>query len=262
MTTVKHKNIIDVDQTSFQNEVIQRSHQTPVVVDFWAPWCGPCRMLGPVLERLALEPNSNFILAKVNADHNPQLSMQYGVQGIPAVKAFVNGRVVDEFVGAQPEPRVRQFLQRLPAVTRPQPRPENRPHARSSDPSSRLALAKRLLRQGKGCEAQAQLQGFPAGGEAVSAQRLLPLAEFQCQVSRSVIGGSSEMDVMYQQAGDAVRRRDFGAAMYHLLAVLRRDPHFRSDQASKVMSGLFELLGESDPLTQAYRQQLAALAPS
>jgi putative thioredoxin len=113
--------IIEVNQANFQREVIQRSHQQAVVVDFWAPWCGPCRMLTPLLERLATEPNSKFILAKVNSDENPGLSMQYGVQGIPNVKAFRRGQVVDEFVGAQPEPMV--------PLQPPEPGPPIRPLA-------------------------------------------------------------------------------------------------------------------------------------
>ncbi|MCA9973986.1 MAG: thioredoxin, partial [Anaerolineales bacterium] len=102
--------IFNVDQGSFQQQVIAASHTAPVLVDFWAPWCGPCRMLTPVLERMAQAYGGRFRLAKLNTDENPQLSMQYGVRGIPNVKLFKNGRVVDEFVGAQPEPMVRQFL--------------------------------------------------------------------------------------------------------------------------------------------------------
>ena len=105
--------VTNVTTANFQNEVLARSSRQPVIVDFWAPWCGPCRMLGPVLERLAAEYGGRFHLAKLNSDLSPQLSMQYDVRGIPAVKAFVNGRVIDEFVGAQPEPMVRQFLDRV-----------------------------------------------------------------------------------------------------------------------------------------------------
>lgn len=102
--------ILDVDEKDFESKVIKMSDDLPVVVDFWAPWCGPCRMLGPVLEQLAVEGAGSWRLAKVNVDHNQALAQTYGVRGIPAVQAFRNGEVVDSFVGAQPEPMVRAFL--------------------------------------------------------------------------------------------------------------------------------------------------------
>src|SRR5215210_5409577 len=102
--------VIDVDKTNFDALVIEGSKKVPVLVDFWAPWCAPCRALGPILEKLAAEYGGRFTLAKINSDENPELSARFGVRGIPAVKAFAGGTVVDEFSGARPEREVRAFL--------------------------------------------------------------------------------------------------------------------------------------------------------
>src|SRR6476646_7105819 len=104
---------MDVTEATFPTDVLERSHEVPVVVDFWAEWCGPCRALTPVLEREVANRNDAVELAKIDVDANPALAAEYGVRGIPAVKAFRNGRVVNEFVGVQSAPGVSAFIDSL-----------------------------------------------------------------------------------------------------------------------------------------------------
>lgn len=252
--------VIDVDQSNFQSEVIARSRQTPVVVDFWAPWCGPCHMLGPILERLAREPNSNFVLAKLNTDQNQAVAMQYNIRGIPAVKAFRNGQVVDEFVGALPEPQVRQFLQRVTANGGTDGAGPSSIHSRPAqppppaDPKQRLEEARRLLRQGNGCDAERLLQNFPTGSDGAIARRLLALARFLCRPPQF---GDADLDSLGQNAASALRRRDYSAALYNLLALHNRGAASARPNTRAIMEGVFTFLGDADPLAQQYRSLLS-----
>lgn len=246
-------NVFEANQADFAESVIARSHKGLVLVDFWAPWCGPCRMLGPTLERLANESGSQFVLAKVNSDHNQQLSQQFDVRGIPAVKAFVNGRIVDEFVGALPEARVRQFIQKVVAAHQPQSKSQPQPAKPVGTSAERLKKAHAFLRQGQGCKAQTQLVGLSSESHAEKVKRFLQLAEFICDGGQKM-GGQSNASGAYQQAADALRRREPSTALYNLLVAQNQESAGRKPAVKELMEAIFAMLGEQNTLTQQYRK--------
>ena len=271
------ENIIDVTEETFIVDVLEQSEHLPVIVDFWAPWCSPCSMLSPILERLAADPSLNFVLAKVNVDNNPNLSMQYQVQSIPAVLAFVDGEAVDEFIGVQPEPRIREFIQQLipgeldEALSDAHSLLATRHWAKAEQAfrdlllehpnraNLALSLAKALLAQGEGCEAHDLLKGIKDGSELVEAEKLLPLANYLCLVAEDLTDEEdlSAMEIQYRQGARLISRGNLAAAMDGLLDVLRQDKRY--GQARQVLVGLFALLGDDDDLTQTYRAELASV---
>jgi putative thioredoxin len=272
------ENILEVSEASFEDDVIMRSHQVPVVVDFWAPWCGPCKMLGPILERLAIERGGGFVLAKLNVDENPNLSIRYGVQGIPAVKAFRNGEVISQFVGAQPEARVRRFIESLApdpaqaAVEEAASLLATRHYADAeaafddvlsadeTNAAAALGLVKSLLMQGKGDEARSWLDHFPAGTEWATAEKLRPLADLLVEADACrELDHDDPLEAQLHHAAHLIGSGNLPAAMDGLLGVLRQDKGYRDGMPKDVLLALFTLLGDQDPLTREYRDELASI---
>lgn len=237
---------IDVTDTSFQTDVIDRSTTTPVVVDLWAPWCGPCKTLGPILEKVVGETGGQVVLAKVNVDENPKISQAFQVQSIPAVFAVAGGKVVDTFVGALPEAAVREFVGRL------QPSEADKETARlleSGDEASLrtvldttpdhhdaiVALAELLVArrdEGDIDEALALLERIP---ETPDTRRVAALARTADEVAPD---GAADSDEIVAKLED-------------LLGQVKAD-----DDARQSYVDLLEVLGPDDPRTADYRKRL------
>jgi putative thioredoxin len=231
-----------------------------------------------LLERLAIEAGGGFRLAKVNVDENPNLSIRYGVRGIPAVKAFRNGEVRAEFVGAQPEPIVRRFLGNLVPTQQNRDLEEAKTllatrHWREAENAFRwvlesdetnsaaaLGLVHSLLMQGKGREAVTILRDFPPGPEWAKAEGLRPLAELLgATEGGGEVPGGTPLDAALSQSMRLFAKGNVPAAMDGLLDILRQDKHYRRDLPKQILLAIFTLLGDDDPLTREYRNELASV---
>lgn len=267
----------DVTDESFAEEVIERSRTVPVVVDLWAPWCGPCRALGPVLERVAEAAAGAFDLVKINVDENPMVAGQLGARSIPLVIAFKGGQPVASFVGAQPEGAVRQFVAQLLPTDEDRQVEDAvaaRDQGRSADAETllrtvldkdvrhekaRLTLAELLGDTGRVDEALAVLakaDPSPAVDQLRSTLRLAA-AEDEDLEALQAKAEAGDLDAAVRLGNALAARGDAGGALETLLNAVKAAPHANDGAAKQAMLDVFNVLGNAHPLVKEYRGKLA-----
>ncbi|MFQ4140164.1 tetratricopeptide repeat protein [Nodosilinea sp. PGN35] len=263
---------IVVNQTEFEQAVLQPSFEQPVLVDFFATWCGPCQLLKPMLEKLAQE--YDFTLAKVDIDANPELAQAFRVEGVPDVRIVTQGQVQEGFVGVLPEPQLRELLASLGLQSSLEQDLALFEAAQASGDKAEIlsALATLLTRYpNNGQMLLKAAQVYLAQGDDALASQYLDLIDLNDRTTAAQADGirglltlrqsladlgDSDLDIAYGTAGQAALKGDFTAALEGFLGVVERDRTYRSDAGRKAMLTVFKLLGDSDPLTVIYRKRL------
>ena len=283
MTSDAPTHVFDVDQDNFEAEVLQASLTTPILIDFWATWCGPCKTLGPLLEKLATAFNGAFRLAKIDVDKNQQLAGMFGVRSIPTVILVKDGQIVDGFAGALPEGQLREFLERhlqpresegeeaelAPAETPEQAIERLRAEIAESDNSElKLDLALALMKAGQADAAEAELTALPANlatdARAVRLRSQLDLARaLQGAPAQSDLQQRVQADAADWQARDLLGVRllldgDAAAGLEQFLAILEKARDWNDGQARKRLLAAFATLDDAE-LVGKYRRRMASL---
>jgi putative thioredoxin len=256
---------IDATVENFMTAVVEASNTTPVLVDFWAPWCGPCRTLMPLLDHIADDYQGRFILAKVNTEEQSQLAAHFQIRSIPTVMLVHHGEVVDQFMGLQPETTIRALLDRhvAPAESAAEPAIAPEPAARPEDVAARLLDLRDAAAAAAAIDALEQAQASHPALKALRA-RLAFVETANARPDFLGLRAALEAD-----PGDAGSRHalaahhalagDFGTALAEWLELMRRDRKFGDDAGRRSLLQAFDLLGEQDPLVAQYRRRMAAL---
>ena len=265
MTTTTH------DITDFTREVLERSHTTPVLVDFWAPWCGPCRTLGPMLDRLAGAAGDRWALAKVNTEEMPDVASAYGVMSIPNVKLFKDGEVVDEFVGALPEGEIRRWLNLLlPAAPSPELVAARERAARGDTAGAITMLAGVLANDPANATARLALASLQLCTDPAAVERTLaPLGEEfadRAEALRFLAGWLGRADHLPAGAGResfaaalaAVRAGDWDAALAADVEALRTQRVYAGGAARDLGRAIFIHVGILDPVCERHYRAFAS----
>jgi putative thioredoxin len=278
--------VFDVTEAEFDAKVLQKSKETPVVVDFWAPWCGPCRMLGPVLEQLVNERNGTVLLAKVNTDEQQGLAMQYNIDSLPTVVAFRDGKPILDFVGVLPESELQMFFDRLsPSAAEKQVYEATK--LEKSDPtkaeqfyrqalqsdsrleSAQIGLARLLIQRDQDAEAADLLENFGASGEhGAEAERLNALIWLKqkagdCADEKSLRGRldaePKNAQVRYELGLRNAVAGNHQAALDLLLAAGQLDHKLAGGPVREAMVKIFHVVGVRSALADEYREKLSSL---
>ena len=258
----------------FQKDVIEKSFEKPVLVDFWAEWCAPCRMIGPILEKLAEEHKENWQLAKVDTDKNQETAMKYGVRGIPNVKLFRNGKVINEFTGALPEPAIKDWLKK----SIPSKFSDQIEHAKLFLEKGDLATARVMLEEiHKGdlnnSEVKVLLAKILLFEDTKEAKRLTQnvdgnlanielaeaintLAELLNREDNSFPDG--EVKTKYLSAVEDIKKQNFDSALTKLIEIIRTDRNYDDDGARKACIAIFKFLGEENEITLKHRRDFGS----